>query len=178
MRWKDNPAGRNVFAEQSAEKRTESRDDERTRARKKALVLLTGMDRTEHQLREKLEAAGFSESAVNDAIEYVRSYGYIDDRRYAEHFIEIRRSGKSLQRIRMDLVRRGVPRDLIDEAIRRAREEDEDGELELAMRLARKKLKGRAPEDERERQKLYAYLVRQGFSGSDALKVLSAVIDS
>ena len=29
--------------------------DERTRARRKALVLLTGMDRTERQLREKLE---------------------------------------------------------------------------------------------------------------------------
>ena len=148
-------------------------EDEKTRARHKALVILTGMDRTEQQLREKLKKAEFSQEAVDDAIAYVSSYHYIDDRRYADHYIEVMRSSRSLRRIEMDLMKKGVPRDILQEAMKQAAEED-GSEFELALRLAEKKLKGRPPVDDRERQKLYAYLMRQGFSGRDVVKVMNS----
>lgn len=53
--------------------------EERNRARKKAMRLLEHMDRTEKGLTDKLRQAEFSQEAVEDAIAYVKSYGYIND---------------------------------------------------------------------------------------------------
>ena len=66
-------------------------EDEKLKATKKAMGLLQHMDRTEWELRSKLEQAGFSEEAVEAAIQYVAGYHYIDDKRYAKRFVEIYR---------------------------------------------------------------------------------------
>ena len=62
--------------------------EELTRAKKRALYLLTDQDRTEKQLREKLEKTGYSGQVIEETIEYVRSFGYIDDLRYSVRYIE------------------------------------------------------------------------------------------
>lgn len=67
-------------------------EDEKLKATKKAMGLLQHMDRTEWELRSKLEQAGFSEEAVEAAIQYVAGYHYIDDKRYAKRFVEIYRN--------------------------------------------------------------------------------------
>ena len=59
--------------------------DESLEAKKKAMSLLKYMDRTEWQLRDKLSLKGFSEGAIGEAIEYVKSFHYLDDYRYAVH---------------------------------------------------------------------------------------------
>ena len=64
--------------------------EERNRARKKAMRLLEHMDRTEKGLTDKLRQAEFSQEAVEDAIAYVKSYGYINDARYARTYISFR----------------------------------------------------------------------------------------
>ena len=53
--------------------------EEMKKARRKAMSLLEHMDRTEKGLSERLRQAGFSAEAAEDAMNYVRSYGYIDD---------------------------------------------------------------------------------------------------
>ena len=63
-------------------------EDEKLKATKKAMGLLQHMDRTEWELRSKLEQAGFSEEAVEAAIQYVAGYHYIDDKRYAKRFVD------------------------------------------------------------------------------------------
>lgn len=75
------------------------------------------MDRTEWELRSKLEQAGFSEEAVEAAIQYVAGYHYIDDKRYAKRFVEIYRESRSMRRIRQDLQKRHVPEQWITLAI-------------------------------------------------------------
>ena len=72
------------------------------------------MDRTEAQLREKLLQAEFSPELVEDAIAYVKSYGYIDDERYVRNYIEYRREQKSRRQLEQELqYRKGVPQELI-----------------------------------------------------------------
>ena len=51
------------------------------RARLRAMHLLEAMDRTEEGLREKLRQGLYPAEAVEEAIEYVNSFGYIDDYR-------------------------------------------------------------------------------------------------
>ena len=77
--------------------------EERNRARKKAMRLLEHMDRTEKGLTDKLRQAEFSPEAVEDAIAYVKSYGYINDARYARTYISFRMETRSRQKILSEL---------------------------------------------------------------------------
>ena len=68
------------------------------------------MDRTEKGLSDRLRQAGFSAEATEDAMEYVRSYGYLNDLRYAENYISFRMGTKSRQKILQELSGKGVDR--------------------------------------------------------------------
>ena len=65
------------------------------RVKARALHLLSDMGRTEAQLRSKLEQGGYTEEAVEEAVRYVKSFGYLNDREYARSFIEGRKNRKS-----------------------------------------------------------------------------------
>ena len=52
------------------------------RAKQKALSLLQSMDRTKSELRERLLRQDFPEKIADEAVRYVESFGYVDDRRY------------------------------------------------------------------------------------------------
>ena len=63
------------------------------------MLLLEHMDRTEKGLSDRLRQAGFSAEATEDAMNYVRSYGYLNDHRYAKNYISFRMGTKSRQKI-------------------------------------------------------------------------------
>ena len=87
------------------------------RAKKRALFLLERMDRTESQLCEKLRQNGYPEECVAAAVEYVKQYHYIDDLRYAKQYIRYHQQKKSSQRLKMDLMKKGVGREQIEQAL-------------------------------------------------------------
>lgn len=135
-------------------------EDEILRAKKKAMSLLQHMDRTEWELCSKLEKAGFAEEPVQEAVEYVRSFHYIDDRRYALRFAEIYCESRSIQRIRQDLQKKHIS----DEWIAQALEEIEYDDS-WALKKAMDKLLSDAGEElsYQEKQKIIAKLYRKGF---------------
>ena len=53
------------------------------RAKKRALHLLEQMDRSERKLREKLTQGGYPDCCVDAAIDYVKSFHYLDDYSFA-----------------------------------------------------------------------------------------------
>ena len=65
------------------------------RAKLRAVHLLTDMDRTEYQLKNKLLMGGYPEDIADQAMEYVKSFGYINDREYARRFVENKKHVKS-----------------------------------------------------------------------------------
>ena len=70
----------------------------------------------------------------------------------------------------MELRRKGVSQEDIDQAFSET-EEDTDPR-ETIRELIRKKKRGEGPIDEKERNRLYGFLMRRGFSSSDILSVL------
>ena len=69
------------------------------RAKLRAMHLLEDMDRSESALREKLRQGLYPPEAVGAAISYVKSFGYLDDARYAENFVQSRKASKSRREI-------------------------------------------------------------------------------
>ena len=140
------------------------------RARKRGMNLLKTMDRTESDVRRRLSESGYPPEAVDDAVEYLRSYRYIDDARYAEEYIRCKIASMSPKMIRMKLSEKGISREITEEAFA-AFSDDEltgdggvDAERELIAKLIRKRCpNGTGDLDYNARQKLYAYLYGKGF---------------
>lgn len=139
------------------------------RAKLRAMHLLEKMDRTKADLRRKLEQGGYPANAVDAALEYVESFHYIDDAKYASSYISARRNVKGRARLKMELMHKGVDAAVIDEAFEELQDEIEprDAIRELLM----KKRRTEGPMEEKEKQRLYAFFMRRGFSSSDILSV-------
>lgn len=146
--------------------------EECNKARRKAMQLLEYMDRTERGLAERLVRAGFSGEAVQDAIAYVKSYGYIDDARYAQHYISYRLGIKSRQKLLQELMQKGVGRQIALEAWEEAAQIGEPDERAIIRRTVEKKFHPGSELNKKELRRLYGYLARRGFRGSDISAVL------
>lgn len=134
------------------------------RAKLRAMHLLEDMDRTEAALREKLRQGLYPADAVDGAVEYVKSFGYLDDARYAENFVRSRQGSKSRKEIRALLMQKGVSPELAEAAFEACCDSgEEDGEAEAIRRILKKKRFDPADADESEMRKIYGHLARKGF---------------
>ena len=145
------------------------------RAKLRAMNLLKSREYTVKQLRDKLLQGGYPEKIVEEALAYVGSFHYTDDLRYAVTFISDHESTRSRRRIEQDLMAKGIDRDVMDKAWgeweQRGGSQDEE-----AMICALLQKKHFVPEeaDQREKQRMYGFLVRKGFSGEQARKAVLA----
>lgn len=147
--------------------------EEQRKARLKAMRLIERMDRTEKGLTDKLRQDGFSGEAIQDAMDYVKSFGYINDARYAQHYISYRLGIKSKQKILMELARKGIDSETARTAWEEASEFEEPDERALLRRTIEKKYPSGSELDDREMRRLYAYLARRGFRSNDIFSVLN-----
>ena len=65
------------------------------KARLRALNLLKVRDRSHKELIQRLKQDGYPEEVIRQTIEYVDSYHYVDDARFARNYIEYRGHRKS-----------------------------------------------------------------------------------
>lgn len=135
------------------------------RAKQYALRLLTDMGLTESQLRRKLRQAQYPADIVEEAVSYVRSFGYIDDERYARDFIEYRKEKKSRREILAQLSQKGLDQEVIDRAVEECYGR-EDGQ-EAIRKLLEKRRFDPAKADQKEMSRTLAYLGRKGFDYED-----------
>ncbi|MFV0504415.1 MAG: regulatory protein RecX [Lachnospirales bacterium] len=131
------------------------------RAKNIAFKFLGYKARTEKEVREKLKKYEFKEDIIGETISILKSYNYIDDRKYAEDFTKekIKLNKYGSYRIKHMLYEKGVPRDIIDEI-----EFEEDSQLETAMSLLEKKYRNSENPDYKEKQKICGFLQRKGYS--------------
>ena len=136
----------------------------------RALRWLTARELSEGQVRSRLADQGYTDTAINPAVERLLQDRTIDDRRAATAVARtearVRRHGP--HRVMGKLLAMRIDRDLAKDIVKDLfGEEDEEALLEKTLDI---RLRGN-PErlkDPRERRKILAYLVRQGFSASTA----------
>lgn len=134
------------------------------RATKRAMHLLERMERTEHQLREKLRQNDYPAESIEDAISYVKSYHYLDDERYSRTYIRYHQEERSRQRLKMELQRKGISKDTVVQALD---EEYISDERKQIAELLHKKRFPQIPGDAGEFRRIYQFLLRRGFRSHD-----------
>ena len=146
-------------------------DESVREAKLKAMRLLTARDYTEKGLEDKLTRAGFSQEAVSAALEYVKSFGYVDDLNYAMNYARCSVGVRSRRETERKLLEKGVSSDLITRALLEEYDGD-DSEDDLIRHLIHKKCRDLSLLDYEGRQKLLAYLFNKGFKMDRIKKIL------
>ena len=139
-------------------------------AKLKALSLLNHMDRTEAQLRRKLKEKGYEEKVINQTLEYVKSFGYINDLSYAERYILGKQESKSRKEIYAGLCQKGISREIIQQAMEQSY--DAESEEEAILRICEKKHFSPETSTEAEKKKIFDYLLRKGFRVEEVRQVI------
>ncbi len=143
------------------------------RAKKRAMHLLEKMDRTEDNLEKKLSEGGYPKEAIDEAVSYVKSFNYVNDERYAQNYIRSYQGKRSKERIRTDLIQKGIDKEKIDAAMEETYVTDERTMIEELLRK-----RGFDPEnaDRKDREKNYRFLVSKGFKTDDILSVMKQCV--
>lgn len=138
------------------------------RAIRRAMYLLKSMDRTEHQIREKLRENLYPQEAIDAAVAYVSSYRYVDDQDYARRYVDAKSRTKSRRKIEQELSGKGVSKEQIEEAVQSAECDDR----KLIREIVLKKGRNIDLQDQKEKQKLIRHLQYKGFSWEDIRSVM------
>ena len=152
----------------------------------RALRLLAARGRSVRELRRRLVMAKEPEAHVDAAIRRLEAMGALDDDEYARQVARSQMLGRGYapRRIKQDLARRGVARDVAERAVQVVQVEDaapggfgvERGVdlTETMERLARKKMRSLTSADPDTRaRRLYAFLARRGYETDDIRRVLA-----
>lgn len=138
------------------------------RARERSLFLLKDMDKTEKQIRDKLKLGDYPEDIINNAIEFLKKYGYVDDIRYAKLYISSKQNSKSIKQIELELYKKGVNKETVSEVLL---EMDLSNE-EALNKLIEKIIKKYDLNDKTQYNKMCRYLLGKGFSYGEIQKAL------
>ena len=128
-----------------------------------ALKLIAFKDRTEKEIRTKLKEKNYNEPEIEEAVEFLKNYGYVNDLRYASHFtndaINLKKWGKA--RIRTELLRKGVDRDIVDKTLEEAFLETDPERLFSQMES---RFKNADFSNMKERTRIFNFYLRRGYS--------------
>ena len=110
---------------------------------------------------QKLHTFEYDEMIITKTIDFLKSYGYLDDAQYAEDFIRsrIRQKKNGRHKITYDLMHKGISKDISNPIL----EEYEEEEYEGALYLYHKKTKGKELTDSKEKAKITRYLQGRGY---------------
>lgn len=146
----------------------------------RALDLLAVRGRAARDLRLTLVRKGEEPAHADAAIERLLALGLLDDAAYARQFArsKVEGAGLSRRRLQAELSRRGVAREVADDAIADVLSDESVDEAAILERVAAKKLRtlGRVAPEVR-RRRLYAFLARRGYEPEDIRRAMDALGD-
>jgi regulatory protein len=126
--------------------------------------------RTEMEIRQKCKRLEYNEEYIKEIIQYLSENEYIDDVKYVEKYINniLKLKKSSIFEMKMDLLRRGIKENYIDDYVESHQEELEKFEKDSAKQIVRKKIQIT------EIEKIKRYLKGKGYSYSS----ISEAIDN
>lgn len=118
-------------------------------------------DRTVVEVRRHLEVKRVEPDTIDAAVAELAEQGYLDDARFAQRFVEDRRTldDWGVERIERKLLAAGVSGDLVAAALAR---HDDGGELSAALAVLQRRFRV-PPETDRDRERALGFLVRKGY---------------
>lgn len=146
----------------------ESLDPAKARERvfARAAKLLAAKPRSIAELRERLlERRSASKDVVNEVIDRLREYGYLDDAKFAQSYASLRLRERPVgrRRLQRDLWLKKVDKQTADAALDEVFEVTPEEDLIDRAIAKRIRLRGK-PKTREDAKRLFDHLLRQGFA--------------
>ncbi|QUH31829.1 regulatory protein RecX [Vallitalea guaymasensis] len=144
------------------------------RAKNRAFRLLQRRDMPKKEIIKKLKETGYNQYIINKVIEFLEEYNFIDDRKYTEKYINYNKTKKSLKQINIELIRKGISKDIVEEFA----DYTEICEEDIAYNLIYKKYKNLDTIDNKIKRRMISYLMRKGYNYGLISKVINQFIQN
>lgn len=139
-----------------------SMDEAAQKGMDQALRLLTFRARSEQEMADRLAKKGFSPEVTERTVNRLRELGLLNDALLAREMAESRRrGGRGDHRIRQELRKRGLPKELIVAALDQVPPHDSAERVWAALQKRAPRLTGL--DRDRAYRRLNGFLIRQGF---------------
>ena len=158
-------AGREL-SDEEADRLLQAIENENFRSH--ALRMMMDTTRSRKELIRALEKMECPPEKAREIADWLEELGYLNDRQYASEVAAFyTRKGYGTRKIRDEFYRRGVPRELWDEALEQIQEEDSASAIDAFLE---KKLKG--SHDPKEVKRASDALARRGYHWSEISEAL------
>ncbi len=139
------------------------KEDEAKRCKNRALKIITTSAKSENKIKEKLIKEGYSEYAIQMALEFLGEYKFTNDERLANNIAQKSlRNNNSIRQMKQTLKNKGIKKEDIEKTLEDINEEDE---IENAINIANKKYNTIKNKDRAEILRKIAYTLNyRGFS--------------
>lgn len=140
----------------------------------KALKYLSYKNRSVKEVFDYLLKKGYDNKEINEAIEKLMEYKFIDDRNFSEVFVRDRQiKGRSKRMIGYELKQKGVNKDLTESTLENAQDD-----LKTAQEYIEKRLQQfQRLDPEKRKQRIVGRLQSRGYSWDVIKKVLDKTGD-
>lgn len=143
-----------------------------TKGKDKALHLLSYRSRTEKEIRQRLYQEFYPKRVIDRIVDFLYKYSFLDDKVFAEQFVKSKMQGKPMGKKMLvyQLEQKGVSKDIAEIVIAK----QDINEVEAAYQLIKKRVNimNITEFTLKEKQRVYNYLQRRGFSYDSIYQVL------
>jgi len=141
-------------------------------AKERALKILGSHNMSKHALEKRLIEKGESAEAAQAVVEWLEALKLINDEEHAAAIVRhYAGKGYGLAKIKDELYRRGIPRDMWDDALGQRGDTDD-----AALAFLQKKLRG--SDDKTEMRRAMDALSRRGFSYEEARRAMNQYLET
>ena len=146
-------------------------------AKDRALEFLRYHSRSVNELKKKLRGLRVKNDVIDEVIDDLKRVGLINDEeyalRFARNYIARKPAGELL--LRIELKKKGIENEIIDETVEKIYSEFD--KRELIQKLITKKRFNVRSDDRKEKKRIYDYLLRRGFDWGSIGEVMKAGSD-
>ena len=145
------------------------------KAKDYAFLLLKFRLRSENEIRQRLKKKKFDADIIEMTLFFLKDKGFIDDNYFAKTWIESRiKKPLGIRRLKAELSIKGINKAIIDTQIDEIKKSYSEEDIVGGIAKDRlNKLKGIDPQKAKKR--VYAYLLRRGFSPEVVIDVLNQI---
>ncbi|MBO5387869.1 MAG: regulatory protein RecX [Lachnospiraceae bacterium] len=136
----------------------------------KAVNLLAFKDRTTQEIIQKLKEKGYSDDDIEETVDKLSYYGYLNDQNYTISYIKDNASKKGKKLITNELSKKGVDKSVIDFAC----EEVEIDELSSIDYIISHRFSDANFKDEKTYRRIVNYFLRRGFTYDNIKRSIKA----
>ena len=147
--------------------------DQLYKAKRYAFLLLKFRPRSEKEIRDRLRGKRFSEDIIEKTVTFLREKRFLDDRLFAAAWIDYRiNKPLGLRRLQKELSGKGIDKGIIARCIEEVKKDY--SEESVVERIVGEKLaRMRGIEVRKAKNRIYAYLLRRGFSPYVVIEVMN-----